>query len=63
MAIKSAEKSLRFSQKNSTVLNEHRKPVSSIKQVRLGDQIITCIEDGELISKIVEARDKFNESI
>ena len=54
VAINSSEKNLMFRKNNSMVLNQSRKPVSSINQVRREDQIITCIDDGEIISTIEE---------
>ena len=61
VAINSSEKNLVFRKNNSMVLNQSRKPVSSINQVRRGDQIITCIEDGEIISTIEGTRSRSND--
>ena len=61
VAINSSEKNLMFRKNNSMVLNQSRKPVSSINQVRRGDQIITCIDDGEIISTIEGTRSRSND--
>ncbi len=61
VAINSSEKNLIFRKNNSMVLNQSRKPISSINQVKRGEQIITCIEDGEIISKIEGTRSRAHE--